>query len=227
MNKILIVDDDGELRSHLSGILKGAGYDTAEAASGSEAAVKASATSYDVVLLDMIMPRGNGAEALVEIKRASPRSKVIMITAFATVDNAVDAMKRGACEFLAKPFKIDELLTTVRRVLEESRIDECGGSKDLEGLLSALSNPIRTKILRLISTRKSMRLMELARELSIEDHTKVIFHLKILREAGIVKQGSDKAYVLSTEGERTVNCLKVLDRHLAQPLKPMMAGVAR
>lgn len=215
MKKILVVDDDKGLRGRIAQILKGAGYETDEASSGTEAAARAAAGTYDVILLDMIMPKGNGAEALVEIRKSAPRSKVIMITAFATVENAVSAMKLGACDYISKPFKIGELLTTVRRVLEESRVEECEGSKDLDALLSAFSNPIRTKIIRLIASQKSMRLMELARELSIEDHTKVIFHLKILREAGIIEQDSEKSYVLSGEGERAARCLHILNRHLS------------
>lgn len=214
MKRILVVDDDKELRTHLVEILKGAGYHSDEATSGSEAVLKAAPGEYDVILLDMIMPKGSGADALVEIRKVAPRSKIIMITAFATIENAVDAMKRGAYEFISKPFKINDLLTTIRRVLEESRVEECAGSKDLDALLSALSNPIRTKIIRLILSRKSMRLMELARELSIEDHTKVIFHLKILREAGIIGQDREKSYVLTGEGEKAAHCLKIIDKHL-------------
>ncbi len=214
MKRILVVDDDKELRTHLVDILKGAGYHTDEASSGSEAVSKAAPGAYDVVLLDMIMPKGGGADALVEIRKVAPRSKVIMLTAFATIENAVDAMKRGACEFISKPFKINELLTTVRRILEETRVEECAGSKGLDALLSALSNPIRTKIIRLVVSRKSMRLMELARELSIEDHTKVIFHLKILREAGIIGQDREKAYILTPEGEKASQCLRIIDTHL-------------
>lgn len=214
MKHILVVDDDKELRTHLAEILRGAGYRIDEASSGSEAASKAAAISYDVVLLDMIMPKGSGADALIEIRRVAPRTKVIMITAFATVENAVEAMKRGACDYISKPFKINELLITVKRVLEETRVEECSCNKTLEELLSALSNPIRTKIIRFIEARKTMRLMELARELSIEDHTKVIFHLKILKEAGIIGQDEDKSYILTPEGEKAAHCLKVLDRHL-------------
>jgi len=215
MTNILVVDDDEELRSNLAEILRGAGYHVDEAASGSEAVARAAAGEYDVVLMDMIMPKGGGAAALGELKRVAPRSKVVMLTAFATIENAVDVMKRGACDFISKPFKIDTLLTTVRRIIEESRVEECGGTTELDGLFSALSNPIRTKIIRLISSRKSVRLMELARELSVADHTKVIFHLKILKEAGIVEQDSEKSYILTNEGERAANCLTILDRHLA------------
>ncbi len=214
MKRILVVDDDNELRAHLVDILKGAGYHIDEASSGSEAVMKAAPGAYDVILLDMIMPNGGGADALVEIRKVAPRSKVIMITAFATVENAVDAMKRGAYDYISKPFKINELLTTVRRVLEEARVQECGGSKDLDAVLSALSNPIRTQIIRLIVSRKAMRLMELARELSIEDHTKVLFHLKILREAGIIGQDREKSYVLTGEGDKAAQCLKMIDKHL-------------
>jgi DNA-binding response OmpR family regulator len=214
MKKILIVDDDAEIRSHLTEVLRGGGYETDEASSGSEATAKASAGQYDLILMDMIMPRGGGADALVELRKTSPRSRIIVITAFATVENAVDAMKRGACDYIAKPFKIEELLTRVRRVLEEARVEECV-SKDLDAVLSAFSNPIRTKIIRLILAKKSMRLMELARELGIEDHTKVIFHLKILKQAGIIAQDSEKSYILTGEGDKAAYCLKILYRHLA------------
>jgi DNA-binding NtrC family response regulator len=98
MKKILIVDDDNELRANLSEVMAGAGYQTHEAASGGEAVEKAGAEDYDAVLLDLIMPKMSGSDVLVELRRVSPRSKVIMLTAFATIDNAVDAIKRGASD---------------------------------------------------------------------------------------------------------------------------------
>ena len=216
MKRILIVDDDGELRSNLTEVLKGAGYQTEEAASAREAVERAVDVDFDVVLLDVIMPRSGKIDALAELRRVSPRSKIVMITAFATIENAVDTIKRGASDYLSKPFNIDALLTTVRRVLEEARFETHGTSENFDCVLSALSNPIRRKILRLISLKKSARLMELARELKIEDHTKVIFHLKILKECGIIEQDKDKTYSLSTKGEGTMSCLKIVESHLPE-----------
>lgn len=215
MKRILIVDDDRELRSSLAFVLKEAGYQTEEASSAREALELAGNDDFDVVLLDVIMPKSGKINALAELRRVSPRSKIVMITAFATIENAVDAIKLGASEYLSKPFKIDALLTTVRRVLEEARFEERGTSKNFDCFLGALSNPIRRKIMQLISQMKRARLMELARGLDVEDHTKVIFHLKILKECGIIDQDKDKTYSLTATGERTLHCLKIVESNLS------------
>ncbi len=216
MKKILIVDDDAELRGHLTEILRGAGYETDEAASGQAAVGKAENGDFDVVLLDMIMPKGGGSETLIDLKKISPRSRVIMMTAFATIGNAVEAIKTGACDYLSKPFKIQDLLTAIRRVLEEARFEAGDGPKDLDNVLSSLSNPTRTTILRMISVRKRIRLMELAKELGMDDHTKVLFHLRILKQSGLVEQDQEKQYVLTKEGIRTVDCLRLLETHILE-----------
>jgi DNA-binding response OmpR family regulator len=216
MKKILIVDDDKELRANLAEVMTGAGFQPQQAASGSEAIEKATAEEFDVVLLDLIMPKMSGADVLVELRRVSPRSRIIMISAFATIDNAVDAVKRGASDYVSKPFKIDDLLMRIRRSLEEARIDICAVKGDLDCVLSTLSNSIRRTIIKLIAQRNTMRLMELVRELGIEDHTKVIFHLKILKEAGIIEHGADKSYSLASEGARALDCLKILENYLTR-----------
>lgn len=216
MKRILVVDDDREMRTNLTFVLKEAGYKVEEASSAREAVDRAVDEDFDVVLLDVIMPKSGKIDALAELRRVSPRAKIIMITAFATIENAVDAIKRGASDYLSKPFKIDALLTTIRRVLEEGRYEVRGTSENVDCLLGALSNPIRRKILRFIAQRKSVRLMELARELGIEDHTKVVFHMKILKECGILEQDKDKTYSLSSTGEGTLNCLKLVESHLSR-----------
>jgi DNA-binding response OmpR family regulator len=214
MKKVLIVDDDRDIRANLSEIMTGAGYHTQEAASGSEAVERATDEDFDVVLLDLIMPKMGGSDVLGELRRVSPRSRVIMVTAFATVDNVVDAIKRGASDYVSKPFKINDLLMRVGRSLEEARFDVCTAKGDLDCVLSTLSNSIRRTIIKLIAQRNTIRLMELVRELGIEDHTKVIFHLKILKEAGIIEHGTDKSYSLAKEGARALDCLNVLENYL-------------
>lgn len=214
MNNILIVDDDPELRSNLKEILQDEGYTTEEVASGREAIGKASSEQFSIILLDLMMPGMDGIETLAELRRISPKTKVIMITAFATVENAVNAIKKGASDYITKPFRIEELLAIIRRAIEESRFDEDIKKLDMDFTLSSLSNPIRRNIIHLLISRKSMRLMEITRELKIEDHTKVVFHLKMLRETGIIAQGQDKSYTITKEGKKTVDCLKILEEHL-------------
>lgn len=216
MKKILIVDDDEELRANLSEILKGAGYQTAEAPSGKETIEKISAENFDIMLLDLMMPGMSGIDTLIEIRKINPRIRVIMITAFATIDNAVTAIKKGASDYIAKPFKINELLAVIKRAIEEVRFEEGVKKLNLDATLNSLTNYIRRRIIRMLWLQKKMRLMEMTKELEIEDHTKVVFHLKMLREAGIIEQEKDKAYILTKEGERIFDCLKILENYLSK-----------
>lgn len=214
MKKILVVDDNEELRANLAEVLKGAGYHTDEAATGREAIEKASAEEFHAILLDLMMPKMNGIAALSELRRICPWTKIIMITAFATVENAIDAIKKGASDYLSKPFKIEDILSVISRVLEEARFEEGINKLSMDNTLSALANSIRRKIIKLLSRGTGMRLMEITRELGIEDHTKVVFHLKMLAEAGLLEQSSEKIYLLTKEGERAVDCLKILENYL-------------
>jgi DNA-binding response OmpR family regulator len=216
MRKILIIDDDAELRGNLSEILTGARYHPEEAASGKEALEKAASGDFDIALLDLMMPGMSGTETLAELRRISPKTKVIMITAFATVNNAVDAIKSGASDYISKPFKIEELLMTIKRVIEEARFEAQGTKLEIDYTLSSLANPIRRNILRLLCSRNTMRLMEITKELDIEDHTKVVFHLKMLKESGIIEQDRERSYRLTEEGQKTLNCLKILENYLSE-----------
>jgi len=214
MKKILIVDDDAELRSHLSEVLKEKGYQIDSAASAIEACEKLALVEFDVVLLDYMMPKKKGIEALVDIRSLRPRVKVIMITAFASIENAIDAIKGGVSDYVSKPFIMDSLLLAIGRVLEEAKFEESVKQMDLDQTFGTLANPIRRNILKLLQRNKGARLMDITRNLGIEDHTKVVFHLKMLKEAGIIDQNIGKGYVLSEEGVRINDCLKTLERFL-------------
>ncbi|OGR33096.1 MAG: hypothetical protein A2091_01705, partial [Desulfuromonadales bacterium GWD2_61_12] len=204
--EILVVDDDRELRETMVEILSEAGFTVTAAASGEEALATLARQPFALVLIDMIMPGLSGQEVLPLLKRQAPRAKVIMITAFATVENAVEAMRRGADDYLTKPFKVDELLTAVRRTLEEARLRECGFSIDMDSTFSCLGNALRREILKLVAREQRIRFMDIARHLGIEDHTKMNFHLKLLRDAGLVGQDERKNYLLTPEGQRVIDC---------------------
>jgi DNA-binding NtrC family response regulator len=210
--KILIIDDDEELRDNLVEILTDSGYYTETACNGAEALQKIT-SGFDVVLLDYMMPGMNGLEVLAELNKISP-AKVIMITAFATTDNAVSATKSGASDYVSKPFMIDNLLVTIKRVLEEARFEKNLLKFDMDFTLSSLTNPIRRNIIRLLHTHGKMRLMEFTRELGISDHTKVIFHLKSLKGSHIICHSKDKSYSLSEEGSKLFDCLAILECHI-------------
>jgi DNA-binding response OmpR family regulator len=211
-HRILVVDDDRELREMISEIMVDAGFDIATAGSGEEALDVLRGETFDLVLLDMIMPGLGGQEILPLLKRQAPRTRIIMITAFATVENAVAAMRKGADDYLTKPFKVDELLTTVRRSLEEARILDCGLQVEMDSTFSCLANSIRRDILKLIDREQRLRFMDIARHLNIDDHTKMNFHLKLLRTADLVGQDEHKNYVLTSQGARILACLSQITK---------------
>ena len=104
MEKILVVDDERGLREVLSIMLKRAGYAVTEASDGDEAIGHMSKEIFDLVITDLRMPKVDGMAVLKAVKSSSPETVVLVITAFATADSAVDAMKQGAYDYLTKPF---------------------------------------------------------------------------------------------------------------------------
>jgi len=122
--KILIIDDEKNIRLTLSQCLEISDYMADTAVSGEHGLEKFAQSSFDLVLLDMKMPGIDGMEVLRRIKRQNHVQKVIMITAFGTIETAVEAMKLGAVDYLRKPFTPDEIRSIVKRVLERENIDE-------------------------------------------------------------------------------------------------------
>lgn len=117
--KILVVDDEDALRTVLSSELVSEGYDVGTAADGDDAITEFQKKVYDLVLLDIKMPRLNGFEVLRFIKEKHPKTKVIMLTGFADLKNAIESKKLGAEDFVSKPYDLVDLLTTIERVMSE------------------------------------------------------------------------------------------------------------
>ncbi|MBE2207406.1 MAG: sigma-54-dependent Fis family transcriptional regulator [Saprospiraceae bacterium] len=134
MAKILIVDDEAAIRRTLREILQFEKYDVDEAADGLEGLVKVKQKSYDVILLDIKMPKMDGMEALERIQELSPDTPVIMISGHGTIETAVEAVKKGAFDFLSKPPDLNRLLITVRNALDKSSL--IGETKTLKRAVS-------------------------------------------------------------------------------------------
>ena len=117
MARVLVVDDDASLRRILEYNLAEEGYAVATAASAEEALKALDRASFDLVVTDIKMPGMDGMQLLRRIKAESPETQVIVITAFGTIEMAVEAMKAGAFEYITKPFNRDELKLTVRKAL--------------------------------------------------------------------------------------------------------------
>jgi len=117
--KILVIDDDQEMRRLLEDILTREGFHVTQAANGSEALRTIQEASYQVIILDKIMTDLSGIEILPEIKRLRPEAQVILITAFGDRETCVEAMGKGATAYLAKPFGMSVLVQMVKKALEQ------------------------------------------------------------------------------------------------------------
>lgn len=119
MKKILIVDDESNIRLGFNKCLAKEGYYIEEASNGEEALQLIYNKKYDLILMDVQMPELNGFDVLKRIRKFGNSTRVIMMTAFGTVEMAVDSMKIGAVDFLSKPFTISKVRDVVKEVLDK------------------------------------------------------------------------------------------------------------
>src|SRR5437762_7562146 len=133
--KVLIVDDEEVLRDVLETVLHREGFDIVLAASGEEALnVLDGDADIDLIILDVMLPGISGIDTLRAISISNPQLLVIVITAFSSIDGAIEAMKHGAFHYIPKPFKNEEVVLTVNKALEQRRL-----SRENERLRSELS----------------------------------------------------------------------------------------
>jgi two-component system, NtrC family, response regulator HydG len=122
MARILIVDDEPKLGRVLVEMLEGAGHDVGHAAGGAAAIRRIATGDLDVVVSDLRMPEVDGMAVLREVRRASPGTDVVLMTAHATAQNAVEAMKLGAADYLVKPFAMDEFRLRIGHIVARRSI---------------------------------------------------------------------------------------------------------
>ena len=121
-DKILVVDDEQSMREFLDIMLKKEGYKVSLASNGEEVLKYIDKDIFDLVLLDIRMPKMDGIAVLKKIKSASPETVVIMITAYASADTAIKAMKEGAYDYITKPFKVDEIKLIIKNAIEKKHL---------------------------------------------------------------------------------------------------------
>jgi DNA-binding response OmpR family regulator len=206
MHRILIVDDDPTIIENLTGLLSKNGYAVEGADSGEEALKTIENGMYDVVITDVFMPDVGGMNLLSEIKRARPETIVILITGYPEIDKAVEAVKNGAADYIPKPFKIDEVRVAVEKALHERRL-AWKEPHALDEMFGSLSNPIRRKIVKCLG-RGATGFAEILEVVELDDPSKLSFHLRKLKNDGLVKQDESKKYYLSKKGREALEVLR-------------------
>ena len=116
--RILVIDDDENIRNTMNAILKDEGYIVDLAATGSEAIQKAKETAYNLALIDIRLPDMEGVELLKLMKDTVPKIRKIMVTGYPSMQNAINALNKNADAYLIKPVDVEKLLNTVREQLE-------------------------------------------------------------------------------------------------------------
>jgi DNA-binding NtrC family response regulator len=166
MARILIVDDESNMRRVLAAILREGGHTVVEATGAAEAVKSISTSGFDVVFTDQKMPGGDGISVIISSKDADPTLPVVMLTAFATVDLAVEAMRQGAFDFISKPFTPEVVLAVASRAAERAellrennrlrgQIDRLGFSDEILGTSPAIQE-LKTRIARVAPTNATV-----------------------------------------------------------------------
>jgi DNA-binding NtrC family response regulator len=199
MFNILIVDDDEALRQSLSIVLKGQGYHVDQAGSHQGLLKRLEENSFDLIMLDLRLNEDSGIEMLKDIKRIDPGTEVIMITGYATIDTAVEAMKLGACDYITKPFRRDEILLRVQGVLKAKNLE-----KEVERLRTEFQK--ESGLENIVGTSKPLlKVLEIVKRVAATDSTVLITGETgtgkdmIARSIHTLSRRSDKPFV-------SVNC---------------------
>jgi DNA-binding NtrC family response regulator len=117
--RILVVDDDPEMRALLLDVLRGEGYEVVEANDGAQAVLAMRVRTFDVILMDKNMPGPSGLDLLPGFRRVCPATRIIMMTAFGDLPSYMEAVEKGALEYLFKPFRMEELKAAIAKALDK------------------------------------------------------------------------------------------------------------
>jgi DNA-binding NtrC family response regulator len=128
---ILVVDDERNIRNNLGMVLEAEGYKADKASNGDDAILQVKAGLYDIVFVDIQMPKMDGLELLRYLRGLRPKMPVVMLTAYGTVSRAVDAMKLGAVDFIEKPFDPKNILLLCEEILQRQKIGMSGTVDEL------------------------------------------------------------------------------------------------
>jgi len=166
--RILLVDDERQAAEALRSNLRLDGFDADVATSAAQALELVGKTSYEVMITDLRMPGTSGIELCDEVRRLAPDTEVIIVTAYGTIENAVEAVKRGAYDYLTKPVDPEKLATLIRRIIEVHRLR--GENRSLRQQIQAEKEADRL----IGSSPKMLQVLEAVRTVAPTDATVLI-----------------------------------------------------
>jgi DNA-binding NtrC family response regulator len=213
MARILVADDELITLRALERVLSKEGHEVVTAENGEKALKVLQERYVDILITDIKLPGIDGISLMNWAKRHQPGVKVIMITGYSSIKGAVEAMKRGASDYIAKPFNLEEIKASVNAVLEEEKhsISIPSGDlskKEFELMIRALNHPLRREILKILHTPRTFT--GIWRTIGTKDPTSVSFHLRNLKAMGLVEQDQNKNYFLSHLGKKAVSLLNMI-----------------
>ena len=121
---ILLIEDEANLRHNLGVLLEGEGYRVVSAEDGAEGIRKLQEEPFDLVITDVVMPEVDGFQVMEYLKDYAPDVAVVAITAYVSTESAIEALRRGAYDYIAKPFDVDLMQLVVKRALEKARMQK-------------------------------------------------------------------------------------------------------
>jgi len=181
LTKILVVDDEEVVCRFLEKLLEGGGHDVHISLGGQDAIVRLEEDSFDLVITDLKMPGVDGVGVLRKAKELDPLCEVIVITAYASVESAVEVMKVGAYDYISKPFNIDHIRLVVDKAIEKRRLLQAAGERDfykrlsqIDGLTEAYNRRAFDELLKAEIARSDRYRRPLSLLMVDVDHLKVV-----------------------------------------------------
>ncbi len=206
--EILIVDDDDQFRKGLISALQGEGLSVTGVSSGADALLATSERRIDLILSDLVMESMTGTQLLSQVKKSNPDIQMILMTGHGSIQNAVEAMREGACDYLTKPFRNEELIIRIRRALQERR-----NSRELQRLREVVEETFNLDSI--VSQNDKMReVFKLVRQVADTDVT-----VLVLGETGTGKELISRAIHFNSSRKNnplvTINC-SAIPEHLLE-----------